>query len=204
MYRYILKRLVAMIPILLCASFIVYGLMALTPGEPARIILGEAATQEAVDKLSEEFGFDQPFLVRYGNFLKDLLLKFDFGTSYRTRQPVMDEIAKRAPVSLQLAQACGCVVVAKGYQTLTVTPEGKIYINTTGNAGLARAGSGDLLTGMAGALLAQGLSAEDAALCAVWLHGAAADRCAARLSQTAMLGQDMLVDLGTIFLEHQR
>ncbi|MFR7452719.1 MAG: NAD(P)H-hydrate dehydratase, partial [Gemmiger sp.] len=68
----------------------------------------------------------------------------------------------------------------------------------TGNPGLARGGSGDVLAGMLAALLAQGLPAFDAALCGVWLHGAAADLCARRTSQMTMLPHDILQDLGEL------
>ena len=70
-----------------------------------------------------------------------------------------------------------------------------------GNPGLARGGSGDVLAGMLAALLAQGLAPFDAAACAVWLHGAAADRCAARTSQLTMLPHDILTDLADVVKE---
>ena len=73
--------------------------------------------------------------------------------------------------------------------------------NPTGNPGLARGGSGDVLAGMLAALLAQGLAPFDAAACAVWLHGAAADRCAARTSQLTMLPHDILTDLADVVKE---
>ena len=82
--------------------------------------------------------------------------------------------------------------------TLVAAPDGQMVKNTTGNPGLARGGSGDVLAGMLAALLAQGLPAFEAALCAVWLHGAAADACAARTSQMTMLPHDILFDLGRI------
>lgn len=103
MYRYIFKRLLIMIPVLLCVSFIVFGLMALAPGDPASIILGGTAEQEQIDKLNHEFGYDRPFIIRYADFLKNLVINLDFGTSYRTKQPVMEEISKRAPISISLA-----------------------------------------------------------------------------------------------------
>ena len=81
---------------------------------------------------------------------------------------------------------------------------GRLYENRTGNAGLARGGSGDVLAGLIAGLAAQGLSPLDAALCGVWLHGSAADRCAGRLSMTGMLPEDILTDLGQLFLENGR
>ena len=82
--------------------------------------------------------------------------------------------------------------------------DGRLWLNTTGNAGLARGGSGDVLSGMIAALLTQGLDASLAACCGVWLHGAAADRCAARLGQTGMLPHDILADLCALFGANDR
>lgn len=90
------------------------------------------------------------------------------------------------------------MAVLKGTGTLVAAPDGRLVRNTTGNPGLARGGSGDVLAGMLAALLAQGLPAFEAAYCAVWLHGAAADACAARTSQMTMLPHDILADLGRI------
>lgn len=106
--------------------------------------------------------------------------------------------ADRPGAAAQCARRFNCVAVLKGTGTIVAAPDGKMIQNTTGNPGLARGGSGDVLAGMLAALLAQGLPAFDAALCAVWLHGAAADACAARTSQMTMLPHDILTDLGQI------
>ncbi len=106
--------------------------------------------------------------------------------------------ADRPKAALRCAKRFRCVAVLKGTGTLVATPEGRLVQNTTGNPGLARGGSGDVLAGMLAALLAQGLPAFEAACCAVWLHGAAADACAARTSQMTMLPHDILTDLGRL------
>lgn len=106
--------------------------------------------------------------------------------------------ADRPGAAARCARRFNCVAVLKGTGTIVAAPDGKMIQNTTGNPGLARGGSGDVLAGMLAALLAQGLPAFDAALCAVWLHGAAADACAARTSQMTMLPHDILADLGQI------
>lgn len=105
--------------------------------------------------------------------------------------------ADRESAVRQLADFYGCVAVLKGAGTLIAAPgQGdEIVRNPTGNPGLARGGSGDVLAGMVAALLAQGMKPKDAAACAVWLHGAAADRCAARTSPMTMLPHDILNDL---------
>ena len=106
--------------------------------------------------------------------------------------------ADRAGTALRYAGQHGCVLVLKGSGTLVAGPDGTLLCNRTGNPGLARGGSGDILAGMIAALLAQGLAPLDAAACGVWLHGAAADHCAARKSQLAMLPHDIFDDLGAM------
>lgn len=107
---------------------------------------------------------------------------------------VTDIERDRPSIAAEFARVHNCTVVLKGHRTVIASQDGKLYENTTGNAGMARGGSGDLLAGMIGALLAQGLSPLDAACCGVWLHGKAGDLCAARLSQQAMLPHDMMQD----------
>ena len=74
-----------------------------------------------------------------------------------------------------LCAAAGCTLVMKGFHTRVFTPDGDCLVNTTGNPGLAKGGSGDVLTGLLGGLLARGYAAPDAAALAVWLHGRAGD-----------------------------
>jgi hypothetical protein len=102
MYKYILKRLALMIPVIIGVSFIIFSIMSFMPGNPARLILGEKATPEAIEQINEELGVNDPFLVRYANYVKDAL-RGDFGTSYSTKQPVVNEIKARFPTTLKLA-----------------------------------------------------------------------------------------------------
>ncbi len=102
MYKYILKRLVMMIPVLIGISIIIFTIISLTPGNPARLILGERATQEAIDKLNDELGYNDPLPVKYVNYMIDLV-QGDMGTSYRTGGSVVSEIAERFPTTLLLA-----------------------------------------------------------------------------------------------------
>ena len=87
--------------------------------------------------------------------------------------------ADRLSAALELAKRLGAAIALKGCGTLVATPDGNWFINTTGNPGLATAGSGDVLTGMLAALLAQGWTPLEALTGAVHLHGAAADACVA-------------------------
>ena len=112
--------------------------------------------------------------------------------------------ADREGTALRCAQAWNAVVVLKGARTVVAAPDGRVRVNPTGNPGLARGGSGDVLAGMLAALLACGLPAYEAAACAVYLHGAAADRAAAVHGEYGMLPHDILPELGRMFAEHQR
>ena len=101
MLRYILKRILLMIPVLLGIVVIVFTLMYVGGGDPTISILGENVTPEAQAELREELGLDDPYLVRLGNYLLDLL-HGDLGDSYRSKRPVMDEILARYPTTLKL------------------------------------------------------------------------------------------------------
>lgn len=98
----------------------------------------------------------------------------------------------------------GVYVVLKGANTVIATPQGKLYINPTGNPGMAKGGSGDLLAGMTASFAAQGLPPAEAAMCAVYIHGMAGDRAAAKLSQYGMVPTDILEEIPTIFHEMSR
>lgn len=91
MGRYILKRLLLMIPVLLGISLLVFTMLELSPGDPAQIILGMKATPEALDNLREQMGLNDPFLVRYLRYIANAV-RGDFGTSWRTNLSVVTEI----------------------------------------------------------------------------------------------------------------
>lgn len=103
MYKYVIKRLLYMIPVLLGVAFLVFTILSLTPGDPGTIILGVTAKPEDIASLNAEFGYDKPFLVRFFSYIGDIIFHFDLGTSYQTRQPVIDDIAARFPNTLLLA-----------------------------------------------------------------------------------------------------
>jgi len=96
------------------------------------------------------------------------------------------------------------VVVLKGAHTCITTPEGNSFFNTTGNAGLAKGGSGDVLTGIILSFLAQGYPVTDAALLGVWFHGKAADNVARRTSMQGMLPSDVVEELPAVFADYER
>jgi NAD(P)H-hydrate epimerase len=101
--------------------------------------------------------------------------------------------ADRIETARRWAQRFNAVLVLKGAATVVATPEGDVYINGTGNPGMATGGSGDVLTGIIASLLAQGLTAEQAAVAGVHLHGEAGDRAAAmRPTQASLLAGDII------------
>ena len=103
MTKYIVKRLLVLIPILLGVTLIIFTIMDFTPGDPAVRILGPESSIEAREQLREELGLNQPFWVRFFDYVKDVFLKLDFGNSYRTGKPVFDDIFMRLPVSIKVA-----------------------------------------------------------------------------------------------------
>lgn len=92
MYKYVIKRLLLTIPILLAVIILVYVMINIVPGNPGRNILGIQAKQEDVDRLNHELGYDQPLHVRLGEYLKDIIFHFDFGKSWMTNHSVVDDI----------------------------------------------------------------------------------------------------------------
>ena len=88
-------------------------------------------------------------------------------------------------------EGSGCVMVKKGWHTQIIAPSGEVYVNTTGNAGMAKGGSGDVLTGLIGGLLARGYLALDAALLGVWIHGFAGDRLSEECTPEAYSSLDL-------------
>ena len=119
-----------------------------------------------------------------------------------TSRRLADIQADRFGIAKEFAEKYGVIMVLKGVDTI-ITDGKTSFINPTGNAGLAKAGSGDVLAGMIGSFAAQKIAPMDAARCGVYLHGMAADRCAKRLSQYGMLPSDLMTDLCQIFVEHE-
>ncbi len=111
--------------------------------------------------------------------------------------PVGDRIA----VAREFAQAHNCTVVLKGHRTVTAAPDGRVWLNTTGNPGMAKGGSGDVLAGMIVSLIGQGFSAPESAAMAVWLHGRAGDLAARRFGEYAMTPTDLLEHLPQAMME---
>ena len=113
-----------------------------------------------------------------------------------------DEVqASRLEIARNFATAHRVYVVLKGHRTLVATPDGKVFVNPTGNAGMATGGTGDVLTGMIAAWLAQLLDAEAACQLAVYLHGMAGDLAEADEGEVAMTAGDLAAHLGDAVME---
>ncbi len=102
MLKYILKRLALLIPTLFGVITLVFFMIALSPGDSARVMLGERATQESVEKLRVELGLDKPLHIQYGIYLQSLI-RFDLGRSFKSGQKVEDEIMAHFPATVELA-----------------------------------------------------------------------------------------------------
>jgi len=107
----------------------------------------------------------------------------------------------RVGTARAFARDHGCILVLKGHRTVTASPEGNVLVNTTGNSGLAKGGSGDVLTGLIASLLAQGAAPVPAAAAGVWLHGRAGDLAAAELSEYCVTPEDVAAAFPRVFSE---
>lgn len=103
MHRYIIKRLLFLIPTVLGVTLIIYIVMNITPGNPGRMILGPNATAAEVEAMNDELGYNDPVLVRWFNYLKNIITEGDFGESYSTKLNVLDELWPRFLITLRLA-----------------------------------------------------------------------------------------------------
>ncbi|MBD0333021.1 MAG: NAD(P)H-hydrate dehydratase, partial [Chitinophagaceae bacterium] len=119
----------------------------------------------------------------------------EFARLFGTHVNDFDRIA----TARKKAEELKTIIVLKGHHTLTALPENKSYFNTTGNAGMAKGGSGDVLTGIITALVAQGYPPAHAALFGVYLHGLAGDWAAQALSMETIVASDIITFLSQAY-----
>lgn len=135
MLRYFIKRIIGLIPVLLCVSIVVFVITRVIPGDPAAVMLGPQATNEAVEALRQGLGLEDPLLVQYGRFLLQLL-KGDLGTSIAYHQPVLSLILNAFPNTVLLAVTALFIatVVAVPVGIISATKQYSIfdYISMTG------------------------------------------------------------------------
>jgi peptide/nickel transport system permease protein len=108
MLSYILRRILILIPTLLGVSILVFLMLHMTPGDPAELLLGERATEEALVELREHLGLNEPLYVQYGLFIKRLM-KGDLGETIWTRQKVWTEVKQRFPATIELTVVALCI-----------------------------------------------------------------------------------------------
>jgi peptide/nickel transport system permease protein len=113
MHKYILRRLLMLIPVMLGVSLVVFSIMHFTPGDPAVMILGERATTQEIFSLREQMGLNDPFLVQYVRFVTNAATG-NFGRSLITNEPVVVSILSKFPATLQLAFFGVLIAVAIG------------------------------------------------------------------------------------------
>ncbi|GHV37523.1 peptide ABC transporter permease [Synergistales bacterium] len=102
MIRYILKRILMLIPVLFLVLFIVFTINYFSPGDPVSSIVGAEATMEQRARVRESLGLNDSFIVRFGRYVLNVATKLDLGTDYITKRPVRDEIFERLPTTLSL------------------------------------------------------------------------------------------------------
>ncbi len=103
MLRYIIKRIIMLIPVLLGVMALTFIISRLTPGDPARQLLPEDASEEMYLQMREELGLNEPLPLQFAQYVYDVVFKFDLGTSFATKVPVAESVAERFPTTITLA-----------------------------------------------------------------------------------------------------
>lgn len=103
MVKYTLKRLLLIIPVILAVTALIFLLLSLVPGDPAKLILGNEATVEMVEAKREQLGLNDPLLIRMLRYMKEIFFHLDFGTSYYNTTPIIQEILSRLPRTITIA-----------------------------------------------------------------------------------------------------
>lgn len=114
MIRYIIRRVLFLVPVIIGVAFVVFTLLYLTPGDPAKMVLGDLATEDAIQAFRESEGLNKPFFVQFGNYLYKAVFRGDIGRSYITRRPVMGEIMQAFPATLKLSFFAVIIAVCVG------------------------------------------------------------------------------------------
>lgn len=114
MIRYVLKRLLMIIPVLLCVAIVIFTIMYFCPGDPIYLILGDNFTPEQYEVLQAELGLDKSYFGQLLDFLKQIFIQFDFGTSYILKTDIKTELFARLPRTATIAVVCCLLQIAVG------------------------------------------------------------------------------------------
>jgi peptide/nickel transport system permease protein len=114
MLQYITRRVVLAVPVLVGILFVTFALARLIPGDPCRAVLGERATDEICDAFIKRNGLDQPILTQFVIYLKQIVIEWDLGESFRFGRPVIDIVVERLPVTIELALSAMIFATAFG------------------------------------------------------------------------------------------
>ncbi|MBX7227072.1 MAG: NAD(P)H-hydrate dehydratase [Chitinophagales bacterium] len=147
---------------------------------------------DAINLLAQDFGLNY--------LLKDCILTPHPG-EFRRLVGEWENDFERLEKQIDFAKKFGCVLIVKGAHTSIAMPDGRVYFNSTGNNGMATAGSGDVLTGLLTGLLAQGYHMEEAALLGVYLHGLAGNLALEKQSKESLIASDIIDNIGQAFKE---
>ena len=170
--------------------------MQTSPESPAPVRTIANAISGWVDRLGAVWVEGQVAQVSRRPGLQTVLTPHPGEMSRLLDLPTAQVQADRLQAARALAVESGAVVVLKGQRTVVARPDGFAAVNPTGNPGLAKGGTGDVLAGLVGALLARGCDAWTAAVAGVFVHGRAGDLAAARLGQESLLAGDVVDALG--------
>ena len=113
MKKYLLKRILLIIPILIAVTIAIFFLLSLSPGDPALLVLGSNASEQDLQLFREQYGLDKSLPEQYLNYMKNVL-KGDFGTSYATKQRVMDMVGVRIGNTLTLCAGAVALIAILG------------------------------------------------------------------------------------------
>ncbi|MGE3601333.1 MAG: ABC transporter permease, partial [Dehalococcoidia bacterium] len=111
MQRYVMRRLLNMVPVLIGLTIAVFLVMRVIPGDAASVMLDESPTAQAKEELRQKLGLDRPLHEQYFSWVSGVV-RGDFGTSFWTNQPVIDEIRRTAPVTIELGLLASVIAVA--------------------------------------------------------------------------------------------
>ncbi|MGM9522688.1 MAG: ABC transporter permease [Oscillospiraceae bacterium] len=155
MAKYIFKRILMMIPVLFGVLLLVFTMLSFAKGDPAQYLAGADATEEAVQQLRDKWGLDDPYFVRLWNYIKQLVIHFDLGTSYRTGLSVSSEIISRfwVTLSLALSSVALSLIIGVALGVLSATHQGTALDSAAIGVSLVGASVPDFLVALLCSLL---------------------------------------------------